>query len=47
MTDKQLLTAAQLRKHLQISRSTMWRYEKAGKIKPIVVGSIKRYESPK
>lgn len=42
MNDK-YLTASDLIKKLQVSRSTITRWEKNGTLKPIRVGGIKRY----
>lgn len=42
MTDK-YLTTNQVAAHLQVSRTTLWRWEKNGTLKPVVVGGVKRY----
>jgi excisionase family DNA binding protein len=37
------LTAAQLAAKLQVNRTTIWRWEKQGTIKPIKIGKTKRF----
>lgn len=37
------LTQAQLAAQLQVNRQTLWRWEKAGVIKSVGVGRVKRY----
>jgi excisionase family DNA binding protein len=42
MQDK-YLTASQLADKLQVNRTTIWRWEKAGLIKPTKIGKTKRF----
>lgn len=42
---QQFLTQAQLAAQLQVNRQTLWRWEKAGVIKSVSVGRVKRYPS--
>lgn len=37
------LTTKQLAAQLQVNRTTLWRWEKQGRIKPIKAGGVKRY----
>jgi predicted DNA-binding transcriptional regulator AlpA len=38
-----LLTAAEVRATLKVSRQTVWRLEKSGHLNPVKVGTVKRY----
>jgi predicted DNA-binding transcriptional regulator AlpA len=37
------LTAKQMADKLQINRTTLWRWEKNGTLKPLKIGGVKRY----
>lgn len=37
------LTEKQLAEQLQVNRTTLWRWEKQGKIKSVKAGRVKRY----
>jgi predicted site-specific integrase-resolvase len=39
----QLLTATQFCEKMQISKVSLWRWERQGIIKPVVLGGVKRY----
>lgn len=45
MSMDKLLTPAEVRATLKVSRQTVWRLEKSGHLNPIKVGSVKRYSS--
>jgi len=37
------LTAKQVADKLQVNRTTLWRWEKNGTLKPLKIGGVKRY----
>jgi predicted DNA-binding transcriptional regulator AlpA len=37
------LTAKQMADKLQVNRTTLWRWEKNGTLKPLKIGGVKRY----
>ena len=39
------LTAKQLSEQLQVNRTTLWRWEKNGTLKPLKIGGVKRYSA--
>jgi excisionase family DNA binding protein len=41
--DEQLLTSAEVRARLKVTRQTVWRLEKSGALNPIKVGTVKRF----
>ena len=45
--ETELLTKKEYLKKRQISLTTLWREEKSGKIKPIIIGSQRYYKMPK
>lgn len=40
---RDFLTIDQMATMLNVSRSTLWRYEKSGKLKPVLIGNKKVY----
>lgn len=41
--NEQLLTSAEVRARLKVTRQTVWRLEKSGALNPIKVGTVKRF----
>jgi len=39
------LTAKQVADKLQVNRTTLWRWEKNGTLKPLKIGGVKRYSA--
>jgi predicted DNA-binding transcriptional regulator AlpA len=42
-TLEKYLTAKQMADKLQVNRTTLWRWEKNGTLKPLKIGGVKRY----
>lgn len=47
VAETDLLTAQEFAKMLKKSMPTIWRWEKEGKIKPIIIAGTKYYKNPK
>jgi excisionase family DNA binding protein len=42
-TLEKYLTAKEMADKLQVNRTTLWRWEKNGTLKPLKIGGVKRY----
>ena len=41
--DDKLLTSKEVKAYLNVSRQTLYRLEKSGAVKPVKIGTVKRY----
>jgi excisionase family DNA binding protein len=41
--DEKLLTSKEVKAYLNVSRQTLYRLEKSGAVKPVKIGTVKRY----